>query len=1415
MANKVTIDVEARFIDNVTDEARAAAKSFDTLEKAAENTQKDLKELGKTKTKPKVDLDSNSAAKKLDAMDKKLNKFGKSRAEAKLSVLDKATAIIDKVTSKAKAFGGKVYSGLVKLRDSNVLSSLSKMSNGLKSLTSKAWTAIVKIKDTFTAPLTKLKNMLFNVKSLIAGIASAWAATQLVIKPINLADAYTSAQIGFSTLLGESGGQKMMNDLDEFAKVTPFKTSGVIANAQKMMAMGWDTETLIEDLEVIGNAAAATGKLDQGLESIVRALSQIKTKGRLSTEELNQLAEAGISAKSMLAENLGYGTGDEGIAKMTKDLESGAIASNVAIQALLQGMHKYDGMMQSMANETVEGLWSQIQDVFEINIFRKWGQGLQDGAKRGFGTVTELLEEAEEALSKFGDVLYEVGKTASNWVADKFQGVVDKILEITDSFEFQNADLKGKLSMLWNGVIVDPLKEWWEGGGREKTIETADKIGRWIGEMLTKGLLALFGATDILNENEGMEAGSSIAGSFLQGFLDTFDGKAITDAFVDAISNVWSALPWWAKSLLGIFGVGKAAGGIANLAGGITNLVSGAKNAIGSFNIASSAFPILTSSGTGIAGLLGKTGVALGASTTGGALLMGGAGIAGGLAGGASLIKGGLDLYGAYRANKKGDSVEARAKTLSGASTIGGVATGALIGAGIGSVIPGVGTVVGGLVGAGIGGIGGWIGGAYGADKIRETDDAINDVTAATEKLETEEEKLAAKAKLVWQNMRDHFGDIKLSTSEIARIADQIVWGDDMESFDKFTAATQTAEASLSSLKTAVDATERWLWKSGLGVKFNKDERESFKESFDSYISSARSYVENKHYEFAASVGLLVDVESTEGKSILASGDAFYGKLQTELDSLGAELSEKVEIALQDGVITLDEQEEIINLQNQIAEITQKISDAETEAELALIKVKFGQSNIDAESYNNLMAQMETTLQERLDANDTAFTTSVSSLNLQLAEGAITQEEYDKQLQTLTEGYEAKVDEIKARIEHVELEILGDAYSGDLDPHGTGLDMTEKLRTALENSLAQGIDPINWTVDQARAFLNTDSLSESSAAAIGECLSALATHMDMIDVDGNILVKVGDVETEPEFAENLKDAVDVLVEGGMDLEKAETIKFLLTAEAEVIEQLPINSLCEQFGLTERQSHNLIFDLQATTSISERLDILASDFGIPDTIAHNVLWTLTGNKTIPNPFKLTASDFGIKNAYSYSPTVNINPQVSTTSKNFKLTLIEGQGYRGGIFGGSFARGGMPDNSGIVGGSTRFIRVNEESPEMIIPLSDQRRGRALKLWAQAGNIMGVPGFARGGIVGGNGSDEGIRFNTYGGADSTSGRTVQVNVGGVKLEINVNGSDKESIVEAIKAQAGDLADYIAGVIAESLEAEFENTPVRGGVA
>ena len=714
MANDHIIEVEGRFIDKITGAADDAAAAIKDIGDEAKAAQKEVDKVGKTKVQPKVDADTNKFVTKIKQAEDKAKKFGTTKATKVIQADDKASSVIDKVERKAKNISGKTWETVVKAKDM-ATSVLSKVSSAGKTIAGKTWSAIVKIKDMATTPLTKIKNALFSIKTLIGVIATGWAANQLVVNPVQLADNYSSAKISFQTLLGEAQGQKMMDDLDQFAKATPFDTSNVISQAQKMLAMGWDASTILQDLDVLGDAAASTGNLNQGLDSIVRAMAQIKTKGKLSTEELNQLAEAGIAAKSMLAEEMGYGTGDAGIAKMTKDLEAGAIGSEKAIAALMAGMQKYDGMMQSVANETASGLWSQITDTFEINIFRKWGQGLQDGAKRGFGTVLDLLESSEGALESFGDTVYEIGKSISNWAADKMADVVDVVKEITGSEEFKNATLGGKVKMLWDGAIGNPLSEWWTNTVEpwwDATVtpwleKKAAELGKGIGSALTGGILALLG----IDTDDAIADGVSIGSSFVDGFLEGFDTSRITAAL-----SSWASENKGTATLMGMMVGGKALSGLSNLYSGAKNLWSVARPLIGSTGN-------YMVSGTGIAGGLAKAGYALtggpasaaayfGAGMSGGtAAAIGGGSILGGLLGGAGVLSGLFDIFKGFKSSGK----EAKDKYFTGGTKLAMVGTGVLaggkLGAAIGAAGGPVGVGAGALIGAGIGGIAALLGG--------------------------------------------------------------------------------------------------------------------------------------------------------------------------------------------------------------------------------------------------------------------------------------------------------------------------------------------------------------------------------------------------------------------------------------------------------------------------------------------------------------------------------------------------------------------------------------------------------------------------------------------------------------------------------------------------------------------------------
>ena len=1404
MANKVTIDVEARFVDNVTGKTKSASRSVDEIGKSADKAQKKLDGLGKKNSRPKLDADDSRLIKKLRAAETKADRLGRKKTKVVLGAVDKATSVINKVFNKGKSIAGKVWKATVAVKDSNALATIQKITNGGGNIAGKTWRAAVKIKDYATAPLSKIKNMLFSIKTLVLAITAGLAANQFVMKPISLADAYSSAQIGFSTLLGESRGQQMMNDLDAFAKATPFKTSEVIANTQKMIAMGWAADDIIKDMTTIGDAAAATGKGDEGLNRIVLALAQIKTKGKLSTEELNQLAEAGISAKKYLAEGLGYGSGDAGMMKLSKDLEQGAIGADAALKAIMQGMQEYKGMMDKTANETAKGLWSQIEDTFEINVARRWGQGLQDGAKKGLGSIVTLLDTADGALIKFGDTLYDVGSAFSNWSAEKLANAVKRITEVTDSFEFKNASLGEKISMLWKGVVSDPLKEWWEGGGQQKTAATAGKIGSWLGKTLSSMLKGALGMTDVL-KGEGIETGAAgIAQSFAKGFVDNFDVSGITEKLKEAISNVWNALPTWGKLLVGGYAGGKIASGLGGIIGGIGNIVgTGGKIGKGILN-----FGANTAINLGAGNLAGTASLGTGAlSALGLGAVAGGATAAFGVG---HVIKSG---YQAYQGYKEGDETKRRANSSRAVLTGAGIAGGALLGAKAGAMVGAVGGPVGSLIGAGLGTAIGWFAGDKIARNIEAAKYESEGMKEAIKDSDVSAEELAKTfEKSVYENMKKNMGDIKLSMSEIERLADQVVWGDDLGNFDKFTQATKNAEANLKSLKTAAADTDKWMWKASLGVKFNEDEIESIKTSFDDYISSAKSYVENKHYEFTAAVSMLVDVKSEEGKGILKSGDAFFKKMQDQLNSLGDKLSKKVDIALKDGVITLDEQAEITNLQQQIAEITNKLASSESSAKMDLIKLKFGSGTLDLDSYENFMDQMQTTIDERMQASDDAFVASVSKLKLQLSEGAISQEEYDKQVKALVSGYKATVDELRAEVQDVELDIIAKSNYGDM----LGDDAKTKLSNALSKALSDGVDPIEWSPEQVRKILGVDSLSSEAAGAIGEMLSGVYGHMKLLEVDGKLMMG-WEVENKEDPEQKIKDSLPETVE--------ETVGVDISGEKHI--QDTIDILASDFGIPPEHAATVALLLTGHKKLLNKIDVsqLAKEFGIPESQAKTIIEKLTGAKSIENRLSVLASDFGIPKSISETISVNITAikgKITNAIGNVKKAFGIGGNYRGGIVGGSssmgsFARGGIAGYSdgGMVRGGSQLIEVAEEgSPEMIIPLSSQRRGRALKLWAQAGNIMGVPGFARGGLTNG-GQDEGIRFNPYDSGDSSGGQSVVVEVGGVSVEIHVDATGGQSVAEAIKEQSGEIAETVAGILADAFGAQFENTPTKGGVA
>lgn len=1138
-----------------------------------------------------------------------------------------------------------------------------------------------------------------------------------------------------------------------------------------------------------------------------------------------------------------------------------------------------------------------------------------EGQKRGF-----WIHEFEKKILKKGH-LYETPYR-------KFQTIKwDK----EDVAEYLRS---GKMYLLekdyaWDKLIAEPFSEWWDSSGKQKIMLKAEDIGKGLGSGISAGILTLLG----IDVGSTIDEGATIGRQFASGFVSGFNASEIQSAIGGAISGIFKNAgkiftgdadlsSWLSAALVAKVATPLLGAGIKGVKLGKTIFGSGEGGlGLGSAIIGSAA------AGTGLKGLgasAGMFGLKIGSTaTTGAGLIASGAAAAGGgIVGGATLISGGID---AYHAIKSDEAAEKKAYGTSAGLKVGGVAGGAALGAAIGSVIPGLGTVVGGLIGAGIGGIAGWFGGNKVKEDYEETKqaaeeaalaaelmeqkskyalegsrfensklkDAFNDTTVSAERFASMMQEAASK------KVQDSFGNIKLSVKEIKDAAKQIVFGDQEQAFTKFSSAASEAQNSLSNLQSSVSTMDKLNWKASLGMKFDDNEISEYIAGVDNMLSSASQYLEDKHYQAKAAIDLLV--EPGNETDMTTGLNAMYADMQSKIESLGKDLHAKVNVALEDGVITLDEQAEITNLQNQITDITNQISQAETEASFQSLKIKYSGASLDADSFANLVAEIQTNVQEAAQSYDDALEVSLTNLNLQLQSGAINQEQFDAQLQALTEGYQAKITDLSVRVESFELQSIADAFGSEVDGILPDIEGTvaEKLGTAMHNAMAAGVDVENWDVSTASQWLDLDGLSAETQSAITELMSQVAaslpdqmssalsgTDIDMsdsvnsmvnssienVDLSGageTLMGKVNESMNGLDMSESgagLQDSlqtslltslenVDLSGAGTtLNTKLGESLASLDMSESgsgfqESI-QSSITSSIEGVDLTEAAS-SLNTSLSTALSSAESIDttgfatalqssitgsVQGIDYsGVTSAVGTGISNAITATMgTIQGAISTLYSDVGaaINSAFAagFTTTTTVTITVNYQLANPTATIS----FSGGGTGTATVSASVHANGGFVNGP-ELSWIGEDGPEFVIPVGAKRRNRGLELWQRAGQMLGIPQHAEGGLIGNPASaatyydytaQNAIQAISEEDRDTSEPIPTSVRHEGesgtkeVKLNVNVNpqfivsggeGQSDEDIMRIIKSHFKELADDLGGELADRLGEVFSNMPVN----
>ena len=217
------------------------------------------------------------------------------------------------------------------------------------------------------------------------------------IAALKVAGDLEQAGVAFKTMLGSSeAASQHLLELKQFALKTPFQFAELVTASKRMQAFGFEAKEVIPMLTNIGDATAGLGLGAEGIQRIVVALGQMQGKGRVMTQEMNQITEVGIPAWEILAKTLGTN-----VAGAMKAVEDRTVSAGVAIPAILAGMNsKFGGLMEAQS-KTLLGQWSNIKDQLFFTL-ADIGSTLAPAAKDAMQNVfSPLLERVKDLAAGF------------------------------------------------------------------------------------------------------------------------------------------------------------------------------------------------------------------------------------------------------------------------------------------------------------------------------------------------------------------------------------------------------------------------------------------------------------------------------------------------------------------------------------------------------------------------------------------------------------------------------------------------------------------------------------------------------------------------------------------------------------------------------------------------------------------------------------------------------------------------------------------------------------------------------------------------------------------------------------------------------------------------------------------------------
>lgn len=553
---------------------------------------------------------------------------------------------------------------------------------------------------------------------------------------------------------------------------------------------------------------------------------------------------------------------------------------------------------------------------------------------------------------------------------------------------------------------------------------------------------------------------------------------------------------------------------------------------------------------------------------------------------------------------------------------------------------------------------------------------AIGGIAGITSAMKAAARERAAK------NLAEHFGDVTLSIEELGEAAKHILGDDLFFGIEEMERSSTRADDYYQTMKDSMEAVQKTDWKLSMGIELKEGDAQEYVAAVDAYVQNAQDYITEKGYELNLAVDLVM---GEAGTGLSEDSGAFYQALLAQLDPL----KENISVALQDiteNGLTLDKQKIVSDYLGQMAEITSMITEAENAAKLQMIQGKYAGAALDADSFQNLQAELANYTEQAIQSTDEAYQKVLTSLNAQrLAgekgmEGGISQEEFDtrsaeaaqsyyqSKAETILNGQQAMVDTIMAT--------YGDEIEPVLEEVNQKLD--EKVREVMENPhnmLPEDfMQELQWAISEAMAEAELPSDAQD---ALGMLVKGMEPSEEQMTQLINQMKQSGQAIPQA-FLEGMQ-SIDMIRAASGDEEG------LWGTVGQIIAESPEQALV----LEAARQQGAMFPQAAFNAIE-------AEYSNADTAARQFLEHLK-----------SSFETGITANVPVSVSINtmITPEGQTAVGKLRNSAKNLPGH---------AEGGIFDTPHIAA-------FAEKGPEAVVPLDGSQK--AISIWQEAGKLLGA--------------------------------------------------------------------------------------------